>query len=57
MIMKLMHFFILMILSYTGDPEEISKLQIERQAKVKVLEIKKDLQKSKVGLKQTQKDP
>ena len=45
-------------LSYTGDPEEISKnYKLKDKLKVKVLEIKKDLQKVRVGLKQTQKDP
>ncbi len=45
-------------LSYTGIPEEISKnYKLKDKLKVKVLEIKKDLQKVRVGLKQTQKDP
>ena len=45
-------------LSYTGVPEEISKnYKIKDKLKVKVLEIKKDLQKVRVGLKQTKKDP
>ncbi len=45
-------------LSYTGVPEEISKnFKLKDKLKVKVLEIKKDLQKVRVGLKQTQKDP
>ena len=45
-------------LSYTGSPEEVSKnYKIKDKLKVKVLEIKKDLQKVRVGLKQTQKDP
>ena len=45
-------------LSYTGVPEEISKnFKLKDKLKVKVLEIKKDLQKVRVGLKQIQKDP
>ena len=45
-------------LSYTGVPEEVSKnFKIKDKLKVKVLEIKKDLQKVRVGLKQTKKDP
>ncbi len=45
-------------LSYTGVPEEIAKdFKLRDKMKVKVLEIKKDLQKVRVGLKQTQKDP
>ncbi len=45
-------------LSYTGVPEEIAKdFKLKDKMKVKVLEIKKDLQKVRVGLKQTQKDP
>ncbi len=45
-------------LSYTGLPEEVSKnYKIKDKLKVKVLEIKKDLQKVRVGLKQTKKDP
>ena len=45
-------------LSYTGVPEEIAKnYKIKDKLKVKVLEIKKDGQKVRVGLKQTQKDP
>ncbi len=45
-------------LSYTGVPEEASKnYKIKDKLTVKVLEIKKDLQKVRVGLKQTQKDP
>ena len=45
-------------LSYTGVPEEIAKnFKLKDKLKVKVLEIKKDLQKVRVGLKQTQKDP
>ena len=45
-------------LSYTGSPEEVSKnYKIKDKLKVKVLEIKKDVQKVRVGLKQTQKDP
>ena len=40
------------------DPEETSKnYKIKDKLKVKVLEIKKDVQKVRVGLKQTQKDP
>ena len=43
-------------LSYTGVPEEIAKnYKLNDKMKVKVLEIKKDLQKVRVGLKQTQK--
>ena len=45
-------------LSYTGAPEEIAKnFKLKDKLKVKVLEIKKDTQKVRVGLKQTQKDP
>ena len=45
-------------LSYTGSPEEVSKnYKIKDKLKVKVLEIKKDQQKVRVGLKQTRKDP
>ena len=45
-------------LSYTGLPEEVSqKYKVKDKLKVKVLEIKKDLQKIRVGLKQTKKDP
>ncbi len=45
-------------LSYTGVPEEVSKnYKIKDKLKVKILEIKKDLQKVRVGLKQTKKDP
>ena len=45
-------------LSYTGVPEEISKkYKVKDKLKVKILEIKKELQKVRVGLKQTQKDP
>ena len=45
-------------LSYTGVPEEVSKnYKVKDKLKVKVLEIKKDLQKVRVGLKQTKKDP
>ena len=45
-------------LSYTAVPEEIAKnYKLKDKMKVKVLEIKKDSQKVRVGLKQTQKDP
>ncbi len=45
-------------LSYAGIPEEIAKnYKLKDKMKVKVLEIKKDNQKVRVGLKQTQKDP
>ena len=45
-------------LSYTGAPEEVAKnYKLKDKLKVKVLEIKKDVQKLRVGLKQTQKDP
>ena len=45
-------------LSYTGVPDEVSKkYKIKDKLKVKVLEIKKDLQKVRVGLKQTKNDP
>ena len=45
-------------LSYAGIPEETAKnYKIKDKMKVKVLEIKKDSQKVRVGLKQTQKDP
>ena len=45
-------------LSYTGVPEELAKnYKLNDKMKVKVLEVKKDTQKVRVGLKQTQKDP
>ncbi len=45
-------------LSYTGNPEETSKnYKIKDKLKVKILEIKKEVQKVRVGLKQTKKDP
>ena len=45
-------------LSYTGKPEEeLKKYSKGDKLKVKVLEIKKDDQKIRVGLKQTQIDP
>ena len=45
-------------LSYTGNPEETSKnYKLKDKMKVKILEIKKDVQKVRVGLKQTKKDP
>jgi len=45
-------------LSYTGVPEEVAKnYKLKDKLKVQVLEIKKDLQKLRVGLKQTQSDP
>ncbi len=45
-------------LSYQGNPEEeLKKYKKGDQLKVKVLEIKKDEQKVRVGLKQNQKDP
>tara|TARA_B100001057_G_scaffold444368_1_gene481218 strand:+ start:1595 stop:3322 length:1728 start_codon:yes stop_codon:yes gene_type:complete len=45
-------------LSYTGVPEELAKnYKLNDKMKVKLLEIKKDTQKVRVGLKQTQKDP
>ena len=45
-------------LSYTGKPEEeLKKYRKGDKLKVKVLEIKKDDQKIRVGLKQTQIDP
>ena len=45
-------------LSYTKDPEtELKNYKIGDTIKVKVLEIKEDQQKIRVGLKQTQKDP
>ncbi len=45
-------------LSYSGVPEEVAKnYKLKDKLKVKVLEIKKDLQKLRVGLKQTKKDP
>ena len=45
-------------LSYTGVPEEVAKnYKLKDKLKVQVLEIKKDLQKLRVGLKQTQRDP
>ena len=45
-------------LHYTNDPEtELKKYKIGDKIKVKILEIKEDQQKVRVGLKQTQKDP
>ncbi len=45
-------------LSYSGNgEEELKKYKIGDKLKVKVLEIKKDQQKIRVGLKQTQTDP
>ena len=45
-------------LSYTNKPEdELKKFKKGDQIKVKVLEIKKDEQKVRVGLKQLEKDP
>ena len=45
-------------LSYTGKPDEVSKnYKLKDKLKVKILEIKKSVQKVRVGLKQTQKDP
>ena len=45
-------------LSYTENPEEASKkYKLKDKLKVKILEIKKDSQKVRVGLKQTMKDP
>ena len=45
-------------LSYTGKPEEeLKKYSKGDKLKVKILEIKKDDQKIRVGLKQTQIDP
>ncbi len=45
-------------LSYTKDPEtELKNYKIGDKIKVKILEIKEDQQKIRVGLKQTQKDP
>ena len=45
-------------LSYTGIPdEELKKFKKGEKLKVKVLEIKKEEQKIRVGLKQTQTDP
>ena len=45
-------------LSYAGNPEtEIKKYKKGDKLKVKVLEIKKDEQKIRVGKKQTEKDP
>ena len=45
-------------LSYTKDPEtELKAYKIGEKIKVKILEIKDDQQKVRVGLKQTQKDP
>ena len=45
-------------LSYTGNPEEeLKKYKKGNTLKVQVLEIKKDEQKVRVGLKQTTKDP
>ena len=45
-------------LHYTNDPEtELKKYKTGNKIKVKILEIKEDQQKVRVGLKQTQKDP
>ena len=45
-------------LSYTGNPEEeIKKYKKNDLLKVEVLEIKKEEQKVRVGLKQTTTDP
>ena len=45
-------------LHYTNDPEaELKKYKTGDKLKVKILEIKEDQQKVRVGLKQTQKDP
>ena len=45
-------------LSYTGNPEEeLKKFKKGENLKVKVLEIKKEEQKIRVGLKQTKADP
>tara|TARA_B100000575_G_scaffold268390_1_gene247288 strand:- start:297 stop:2024 length:1728 start_codon:yes stop_codon:yes gene_type:complete len=45
-------------LSYTKDPEtELKNYKVGDKLKVKILEIKEDQQKVRVGLKQTQKDP
>ena len=45
-------------ISYTGHPgEEIKKIKKGDKLKVKILEIKIDEQKVRVGLKQTQEDP
>ena len=45
-------------LSYTKDPEtELKNYKIGDKIKVKILEIKEDQQKVRVGLKQTEKDP
>ncbi len=45
-------------LSYTKDPEtELKNYKIGDKIKVKILEIKDDHQKVRVGLKQTEKDP
>ena len=45
-------------LSYSGNPEEeLKKYKKGDSLKVKILEIKKDEQKVRVGLKQMQKDP
>ena len=45
-------------LSYSKDPEtELKNYKIGDKIKVKILEIKEDQQKIRVGLKQTQKDP
>ena len=45
-------------LSYSGVPEEVAKnYKLKDKMKVQVLEIKKESQKVRVGLKQTEKDP
>tara|TARA_E500000178_G_scaffold74408_1_gene72165 strand:- start:1497 stop:3224 length:1728 start_codon:yes stop_codon:yes gene_type:complete len=45
-------------LHYTNDPEaELKKYKVGDKLKLKILEIKEDQQKVRVGLKQTQKDP
>ena len=53
-----MDFYITMILptSHNGE-EELKKYKKGDKLKVKVLEIKTDQQKVRVGLKQTQPDP
>ena len=44
--------------NYTKDPEtELKNYKVGDKIKIKILEIKEDQQKVRVGLKQTQKDP
>ena len=44
-------------LTYNKKPEELKKYKKDQKLKVKILEIKADQQKVRVGLKQTEEDP